>query len=259
MPVPANPFKQALHERKTQIGLWLALANAYTAEIAAQAGFDWLVIDGEHAPNDTRSILSQLQAIASSRSHAVVRLPADETWMIKQALDIGAQTLLVPMVESVDQARRIVSATRYAPAGTRGIGAALARASHFNAIGDYIATAADELCVIVQVETRAGVAAIEALAAVDGIDGIFVGPSDLAADMGYPGNSGHPEVRRAVIEALRRIRDLGKPSGILSSDPAMLEQCFDLGVTFIAVGSDIGVFTAGLSALRRKYDGTAKG
>lgn len=253
MPAPTNPFKAALQQGRPQVGLWLALANAYTAEIAGHAGFDWLLIDGEHAPNDLPGMLAQLQAIAGTGAHPVVRLPASEPWMIKQVLDIGAQSILIPIVESAEQAQRIVAATRYAPEGIRGIGAALARASRFNAIPDYIATAANEICVLVQVETKAGLAALDALIATPGVDGIFVGPADLAADMGFPGQPGHPQVQTAVTDALRRIIEAGRPAGILSSDPDLLAGYFEMGVSFVAVGSDIGVLTGGLHTLQQRW------
>jgi 4-hydroxy-2-oxoheptanedioate aldolase len=253
MPAPQNRFKQSILAGQRQIGLWLGLANAYTAELAGTAGFDWLVIDGEHAPNDIRSMLAQLQALAASPSHAVVRVPIGETWMIKQVLDIGAQTLLVPMVESADQARQLVAATRYPPHGVRGIGSALARASHFNAIGDYIATAAEEICLLLQVETPAGVAAIPDLVGIEGVDGIFVGPSDLAASMGYPGNPAHPDVQAVVVEAIKRIVAGGKPAGILTADPILIDQYLSIGAAFVAVGSDVAVLRRGLVALRDRF------
>ncbi len=253
MPAPINQFKRSILAGERQIGLWLAMANAYSAEISAGTGFDWVLIDAEHAPNDIGSILAQLQAVAPYDANPVVRLIGDDSWIIKQALDIGAQTLLIPMVESGDQARRLVSATRYAPEGTRGIGAALARASQFNATKDYITTAGDQICLLVQVETRAGIAAIPDLLSVDGVDGIFVGPSDLAADMGHPGNAGHPSVQAVVRQALMDIKAGGKPAGILSSAEDQLRSFIDLGATFVAVGTDIGILTGGLRDLRAKY------
>lgn len=252
MPAPRNAFKSAILSGRKQVGLWLALANAYTADIAAGCGFDWLLIDGEHAPNDIRSILAQLQAIEPSGSHPVVRIPCDETWMIKQVLDIGAQTILIPMVESAEQARRIVSATQYAPKGIRGIGAALARASRFNAIGDYIGTAGDEVCVLIQVETRAGIDALDELVGIEGIDGIFVGASDLAADLGYPGNSSHPDVQAVVVKALKDIKAAGKAPGILCGDLALVKQYIEIGALFVATGTDVGVFAKGLQDLHAR-------
>jgi len=198
MPAPRNPFKQAIAKGELQIGCWLGLADPYIAEISAGAGFDWLLIDAEHAPNDLRSIVAQLQVIAARGSHAVVRPPIGESWMIKQFLDAGAQTLLIPMVESADQARDLVAAVTYPPHGVRGVGSALARASDFAAIPDYLTTARDEICLLVQVENQKGLATLNDILAVDGIDGVFIGPSDLAADMGFIGKAGAPEVKAAV-------------------------------------------------------------
>lgn len=247
MPAPKNRFKQALHEGQAQIGLWLGLANAYTAEICAGAGFDWLLIDGEHAPNDLPLMLAQLQAIAAGGGEAVVRLPIGEAWQIKQVLDIGAQTLLIPMVETAEQARELVRATRYPPYGIRGVGAALARASNFNRIGDYLQTANDEICLLLQVESRTGLAAIEEIAAIEGVDGIFIGPADLAADMGHVGKPGAPEVQEAVEDGLSRILAAGKAAGILTADQALARRYLALGATFVAVGSDVGLLTQSLA------------
>ncbi len=249
MPAPTNPFKQALRENRTQIGLWLALANPYTAEICAGAAFDWLLIDGEHAPNDIPLLLSQLQAIEKSSSHAVVRVPIGETWLIKQVLDIGAQTILVPMVESGEQAKALVRAVRYPPHGVRGVGAALARASAFNRIPDYLQTANDEVCLLLQIESRAGLAALDEIAATEGVDGVFIGPADLAADMGFLGKPGAPEVQEAVEAGLKRIREHGKAAGILTSDQALAKRYVELGATFVAIGSDVGLLSGASSAL----------
>lgn len=253
MPAPTNTFKAALAARRTQIGLWLGLANGYTAEICAGAGFDWLLIDGEHAPNNLQTMVAQLQAIASSASHAVVRAPVGEAWIIKQLLDIGAQTLLVPMIETAEQARAVVQATRYPPLGIRGVGAALARASAFNRIGDYLATANEQICVLVQVESVLGMAAIEEIAGVEGIDGVFIGPSDLAADMGYIGRPGEPDVQKAVEDGLVRIMGAGKPAGILTSDPALSARYIEMGASFVAVGTDVTLFSTATAALASKF------
>ncbi|PWK76743.1 4-hydroxy-2-oxoheptanedioate aldolase [Aminobacter sp. AP02] len=253
MPAPRNTFKAALLDGEAQIGLWLALANAYTAEICAGAGFDWLVIDGEHAPNDIPGMTAQLQAIAASGSHAVVRPPIGETWIIKQLLDIGAQTILVPMVETADQAQELVKAMRYPPHGVRGVGAALARASAFNRIPDYLATANDQTCLLVQLESRAGLAQLEAIAAVDGVDGIFIGPADLAADMGFLGKPGALEVQAAVEDAIQRIGKSGKAAGILTSDAGLAQRYVELGATFVAVGNDVGLLAQATSTLAAKF------
>ncbi|MBA8853464.1 4-hydroxy-2-oxoheptanedioate aldolase [Ochrobactrum intermedium] len=249
MPAPVNPFKRTLSEGRLQIGLWLALANAYTAEVCAGAGYDWLLIDGEHAPNDLPLLLAQLQAIEKSPSHPVVRVPIGETWMIKQMLDIGAQTILVPMVESRQQAEALVKAIRYPPHGVRGVGAALARASAFNRIPDYLQTSDKEVCLLLQIESRAGLAALENIASADGVDGVFIGPADLAADMGYLGNPGAPEVQSAVKDGLRRIQACGKAAGILTSDRFLAKDYIDLGACFVAVGSDVGLLAGASSSL----------
>lgn len=254
MPAPENRFKRALVDGRAQIGLWLGLANAYTAELCAGAGFDWLLIDGEHAPNSIPTMLAQIQAIQrGSSTQVVVRVPIGETWLIKQVLDLGAQTVLVPMVETADQARELVRAVRYPPNGVRGVGAALARASAFNRIGDYLQTADREVCLLVQVENRAGLEALDAIASVDGVDGVFVGPADLAADMGFLGRPGAPEVQAAVEDALRRIRSHGKAAGILTSDQALARRYLEIGATFVAVGSDVGLLVRATNALIKQF------
>jgi 4-hydroxy-2-oxoheptanedioate aldolase len=258
MPASTNTFKQALAAGRAQIGLWLALANGYSAEICADAGFDWLLIDGEHAPNDIPLILSQLQAISPSRSHAVVRLPVGDPVLIKQVLDIGAQSILIPMIETADQALTMVRASRYAPEGFRGVGAALARASRFNRIPDYLQSANSEICVLAQVESRAGLANLDAIAATEGIDGVFIGPADLAADMGHLGRPGAPEVQEAVEAALRRIQELGKRAGILTSDQKFARRYLDLGATFVAVGNDVGLLANAARALLDKFKDPAR-
>jgi len=244
-----NHFKRALARKEQLIGLWVALGDDSVAELCAHAGFDWLLIDGEHGPNDLRSILTQLRAVQGSDSHAVVRLPSDDRVLIKQHLDIGAQTLLIPMVESAEQAREIVRSCRYAPEGARGIGAALARASQFGNISDYLHRAAEEICILVQVESRKGLAALDAILTVDGVDGVFIGPSDLAADMGKPGRAGDEDVQAAVVDALVQVRSVGKAAGILTSDRRLAERYRAMGVEFLAVGSDVGILSLGLRNL----------
>ncbi|WP_209424372.1 4-hydroxy-2-oxoheptanedioate aldolase [Pararhodobacter sp. SW119] len=253
MQTPVNPFKAALRTNRTLIGCWLGFADPYAAEVAGTAGFDWLVIDGEHAPNDLRSILAQLQALAAAPSAPVVRLPVGEVWMIKQALDIGAQTLLIPMVESADQAQALVRATRYPPAGVRGVGAALARASRFSAAEDYLARADDQVCLLLQVESRAGLEALDTILAVEGVDGVFIGPADLAADMGFLGQSYAPEVMEAIADAIARIRKAGVAAGILSLDPAEARHWIGHGANFVAVGIDVVVLARSLRALSATF------
>lgn len=239
MPAPRNLFKQALKEGRAQIGLWQALANPYTVEISAGAGYDWLLLDAEHAPNDVPLLVSQLQAMKGSPSQAVIRPPAGETWIIKQMLDIGAQTLLIPMVDSKEMAEAMVSAVRYPPHGVRGVGAALARASAFNRIPDYLQTANDEICLLLQVESRAGLAALDGIASTEGVDGVFIGPADLAADMGFLGKPGAPEVQVEVEKALARIQSHGKAAGILIGDLSLAKRYLELGATFVAIGNDV--------------------
>ena len=242
MPAPHNPFKAALKQRELQLGCWLGLADPYVAEISASAGFDWLLIDAEHAPNDLRSIIAQMQVIAASESHSVVRPPVGETWIIKRLLDAGAQTLLIPMVETAEQAGKLVDAVTYPPHGVRGVGSALARASNFAAITDYLQTARDEICLLVQVESRKGMEALGDILKVDGIDGVFLGPSDLAADMGHIGQAGASEVKEAVLDCMRKIVASGKAGGILTLNPAMQSACRDIGATFIATDIDVTLF-----------------
>ena len=187
-----NAFKAALAKGEPQIGLWLALADDYTAEIAATAGFDWLLIDGEHAPNDVRSILGQLQALAAYPSHAVVRPVEGNIALIKQLLDIGAQSLLVPMIETAEQARAVVAATRYPPGGVRGVGSAIARASRWNLDANYLHEVDERICMLLQVESQRGIDHLDAIVAADGVDGVFFGPADLSTSMGHRGNPGAP-------------------------------------------------------------------
>src|SRR6056297_645271 len=239
MPAPENRFKSALASGRMLYGCWAGFADAYATEIVATAGFDWLVIDGEHAPNDLRTIMQQLQVLESGHSAPVVRLPMGEPWAIKQVLDAGAQTLLIPMVDSADQARALVRATRYPPEGIRGSGAALARATQFSAIPDYISTANAQICLLVQVETRAGIDALDDILKVDGVDGVFIGPSDLAADMGHLGDSDQPEVRAVIRDALARIAASDKAAGILSLDHDTALTYRDWGAQFLAVGIDV--------------------
>jgi 4-hydroxy-2-oxoheptanedioate aldolase len=247
MPAPKNTFKAALIEKRQQIGLWLALASPYTAEILGDAGYDWLLIDGEHAPNDIPLMMAQLQALKGSPSHPIIRAPIGEAWLLKQILDIGAQTVLVPMVESGDQAKAMVRAVRYPPYGMRGVGAALARASAFNRIPDYLQTANEEICLLLQIESRAGLVALDDIATTDGVDGVFIGPADLAADMGHLGRPGDAEVQHAVEAALIRIQAHGKAAGILTADQALAKRYLELGATFVAIGNDVGLLANGAS------------
>ena len=253
MSLPPNPFKRALREGTPQFGLWAALADAYVTELLATAGFDWLLIDNEHAPNDVRSTLAQLQAVAAYASHPVVRPVRSDSAVIKQLLDIGAQTLLLPMIDTAEQAADAVAATRYPPHGIRGVGSALARASRWNRVPDYLARAADELCVLVQVETVQGMDNLPAIAAVDGVDGVFFGPSDLSASMGLLGKPGDASVREAIRGGIASVRRTGKAAGVLAPDRAIAEEYLAAGASFVAVGTDTGLLSRAAADLAASY------
>lgn len=258
MPAPINPFKKALQAGETVFGCWLGLADTFSAELMGTAGFDWLVIDGEHAPNDLRSILAQLQVLEASDSHAVVRLPVGETYLMKQILDAGAQTVLVPMVDNADQARQLVRDVTYPPQGDRGVGYALTRAAGFAQITDYGTTADAQICLLVQVESVKGLAALDEILTIDGIDGVFIGPADLAADMGHIGNALHADVQDAIMDALRRIAASGKAPGILSTDDDMTRNSMAAGARFVAVGADVLLLGKAARDLAAKWTDTQK-
>jgi 4-hydroxy-2-oxoheptanedioate aldolase len=246
---PHNQFKARLLSGDVQYGLFIALVDQVAAEITAGAGFDWVMVETEHAPNDLRTVLTQLQAVAASGVPVLVRPTEGDTVQIKRLLDIGVQTLLVPMVESAEQARQLVSAMRYPPSGIRGVGASMARAAQWNRHDDYFSAANDQMCLVVQIESVEGAAAIEAIAAVDGVDALFVGPSDLAASMGHLGNSGHPDVVAAVADAVSRIKAAGKPVGIFATSIESALAYAAQGCSVIAVGSDITLLVKATSAL----------
>lgn len=254
MGLPPNRLKAALARGEVQTGLWLTLADAGVAEIAGSAGFDWCLIDGEHGPNTPTTVQAQLQTLEAAGCPAVVRVAANDAVLLKQALDLGAQTVLVPMVDTAEEAAAAVAACRYPPRGVRGVGAMVARASRWGAVADY-ATAADaEICVMVQVESRHAVDNVAAIAAVEGVDGVFVGPADLSADMGHLGAPGHPEVRRAIEGALGVIRRAGKAPGIVAFDMQEVMDFARLGARFLGVGAD----AAALAATLRQLAGNAR-
>ena len=253
MPAPVNRLKLRLAAGETVFGSWLGMADPYAAEMVATCGFDWLLIDGEHAPNDLRSTMAQLAVIEPSSSLPVVRLRDDDPARIKQVLDAGAQSLMIPMIETAEQALRALRATRYPPEGIRGIGSSLARASRFSAIPDYLKTANDQICLILQVESRAGLSALDDILAIDGIDCVFIGPADLAADMGHLGNAGHPEVRAAVLDALAHIAASGKAAGMLSTEEGFIADCVKAGARFVGVGIDVVAYVGAMRTLARKY------
>lgn len=254
MKLPRNDFKHAIAEGRSQIGLWVTLPSGFTAEALATCGYDWLLFDTEHSVGDPVTVFEQLQAVAPYPVSAVVRPVSNDVALIKRLLDAGAQTLLIPYVQNADEAQAAVDAMRYAPRGIRGF-AGLTRATRYGTVEDYPSRAEEELCLLVQVETRSALDEIEAIAAVDGVDGIFIGPADLAASMGYPGDTGHPEVVHAIEDAIGRIRKAGKPAGILSLDPAFVERCIGLGTIFTAVDVDANILLEGAKAIARKFRG----
>jgi 4-hydroxy-2-oxoheptanedioate aldolase len=247
MPAPHNTLKAALAAKTVQMGLWMNLVSPIAAEALSGAGFDWLLIDGEHGPNDIPTILAQVQAIGS-RTSVVVRPPVGEVRMIKQLLDLGVQTILVPMIESADHAAQMVKAMHYPPVGMRGVGATIARASDYGRITDYITTANDQTCLILQIESRAGLAALPEILKLDGVDGVFIGPADLAADMGYPGNAAAPEVQATIDSTLAAIMASGKSAGILTFDAKAAQRYAAMGVTFLGIGSDVAVLVKAMTA-----------
>lgn len=251
MELPRNTFKRALSEGRRQVGLWSSLCHPIAAEILAGASFDWVLLDTEHAPNELPIVLAQLHAMVGGTATPIVRPAWNDMVLIKRYLDVGAQTLLLPYVQSADEARRAVAFTRYPPKGVRGYAGA-SRASGYGRIADYHRRAEDEICVLVQAETRAALADLDAIAAVEGIDGVFIGPGDLSADMGHLGDTRHPEVWKAIEAAAKRIRDAGKAPGILVAE-ADVERCFAMGFLFVAVGSDVGILIRGADALATKF------
>lgn len=254
MEMPKNLFKQALRDGQAQIGLWCSIAGSDNAEALAGCGFDWMLIDTEHSTVDLTTVKAMLQAAAPYRTQTVVRPGWNDAVEIKRLLDAGAMSVLVPYVQTAAEAARAVSAVRYAPQGTRGV-AGITRASRYGAVDGYLARANDEICLLVQVETAEALTNIEAIAAVDGVDGIFVGPADLAASMGFPGNTAAPEVKAAILDAIARIRACGKPAGILSLDPDFLQQAVAAGSVFTAVDVDQAILLRGARALVQQWKG----
>ena len=252
MPVPANPFKRALRAGRPQIGLWSSLASHISVEVVAGAGFDWLLLDMEHAPNELPMVLAQLQAARGGTAQPIVRPPWNDMVVIKRLLDVGVQSLLIPYVQSAEEARDAVAFTRYPPHGVRGF-ATGPRANDYGRIADYVQTYADELCVLVQVETRAGLDNLEAIAAVEGVDGVFIGPADLAAALGHAGELKHPQVQAAIENAIGRLVAVGKPPGILIGDEQLARRYLELGSLFVAVGSDLALLARGADALASRF------
>lgn len=252
MELPRNSFKRALQEEKRQIGLWSSLSSNYTVEVIAGAGFDWILLDTEHSPNDLESVLAQLQAAAGYATTPIVRVPWNDMVMIKRFLDIGAQSLLIPYVSTPEEAQQAVAYTRYPPLGMRGVAGAT-RATRFGRVKDYAKRAEDEICVLVQVETQQAVANIEAICSVEGVDGVFIGPADLHASLGYTGETANPEVKPLIDEAIRLIRGCGKAPGILTPSEEDARHWLDCGALFVAVGADVGILARGADALAAKF------
>jgi 4-hydroxy-2-oxoheptanedioate aldolase len=251
MELPVNKFKRALKDGKPQIGIWSSLSSHIVAEILAHAGFDWVLLDTEHSPNELPMVQSQLHAMTGGTASAVVRPAWNDMVLVKRFLDIGAQSLLLPYVQTAEEARNAVSYTRYPQAGLRGV-AGSTRAAGYGRTREYMKRAHEEICVLVQAETRKSLANLEAIAEVEGVDGIFIGPNDLSADLGYLGNWQHPEVWKVMEDAAKRIRKAGKAPGILVGE-ADGQRCLDAGFLFVAVGADTGMLVRGSDALSAKF------
>lgn len=247
-----NQFRQDLIAGRRLIGCWCSLASPITTEVLGLAGFDWLLLDGEHSPNDVTTMIPQLMALKDSASAPVVRPQWNDTVAIKRLLDAGFYNFLVPFVESADDARRAVAATRYPPAGVRGVSVSQ-RNNRYGTVKDYFKVINDNIAVIVQIESPTAIAAIDEICAVPGVDGVFIGPSDLAAGYGHLGDSSHPEVQAAMEKVFASAKAHGKPVGILAPVEADARRFLDKGVSFVAVGSDLGAFRSATQTLRDKY------
>lgn len=255
MQLPENPFKRAIHAGTQQIGLWCAVPSNYVSEILDGAGFDWLVLDTEHAPNELPNVFNQLQSMVGYGTQPVVRVPWNDAVTLKRFLDIGTQSFLIPMVQDAEEARAAVAATRYPPDGIRGYAVA-SRATRFGRVSDYFTRYADEMCVLVQVETMEALEKVEEIAAVPGVDGIFIGPGDLSASMGLLHQPTHPRVVEAIEDGLRRITAAGNRGGVLVvGDEALARRYMAAGSVFTAVGVDAALFARSSEALAKQYKG----
>lgn len=252
MELPRNAFKQAVTERRLQIGLWSSLCSNIGAEIVAHSGFDWILLDTEHSPNEVPGLLSQLQALTGSATAPVIRAAWNDAVLIKRILDIGAQSVLVPYVQNADEAHRAVAAVRYPPKGIRGVAAA-SRASMFGRVNDYLRKADAEICLLVQVETRSALDQLEAIAGVEGVDGVFIGPADLSASLGHLGNLQHPDAQAAIKDAAQRLARLGKAAGILTGVEAEARRYIEWGYNFVAVGTDTTLLRAAADSLAKAF------
>lgn len=253
MKISKNTFKEAVYNRETIYGIWNGIVDTITVEILAGSGFDWIVIDGEHAPFDLRTIQTQLQVMAAYDVQVIVRPPVGDSVLIKQLMDMGVQSLLVPMVESASQAEELVKAMRYPPEGFRGIGTALARASKWNRTNDYFLDANNEMCLICQVESVEGINHLEEILEVSGVDGVFIGPADLAGSMGYLGQPNHPKVKGVVVKAIQRIKAKGKTAGFLSASKEIINYYSEQGANMIGVGIDTLLLAKAAKELAEQY------
>jgi 4-hydroxy-2-oxoheptanedioate aldolase len=250
--IPENHFARGLRIGQPQIGFWCSLASHVAVEILAGSGFDWLLLDIEHSPNEVPMVYSQLQACMENVVQPVVRPPWNDFVVIKRLLDAGVQTLLIPTIQSAEEAKRAVAATRYPPAGIRGF-ASTSRSSRFGRITDYHRRCETELCLLLQIETAAGLDNLEEISNVEGVDGIFIGPGDLSAALGYLGNQDNPRFQLIVEDAIRRVKSCGRAPGILTSNEAFARRCLDLGALFVAIGSDSGLLARGSEALAQRF------
>jgi 2-dehydro-3-deoxyglucarate aldolase/4-hydroxy-2-oxoheptanedioate aldolase len=256
MDLPATLFKRAITSGKTPVGTWLMSGAPSTAEALGCAGFDFLVVDTEHVPIDVGGMIEILRAIAGTPAQAIVRPPWNDTVMVKRAMDAGAQSLLFPFVQNADEARRAVASTRYPPAGIRGV-AATHRGSRYGTVANYLKRANDEACVIVQIETTAALEKLDEIAAVPGVDSIFVGPGDLSASMGHIGDIAHADVQNALATAAAACRRLGKPCGIVGPTPEMVAKFLEYGYSWVAIGSDVGMMVGRAQEYLGKLRGIA--
>ena len=253
MPAPVNALKAALAAGQTQIGLWQNLASPVTAEISAHAGFDWLLFDAEHGPNTITTLLAQLQAVAGSPAVPVVRPPVGRDWVVKQMLDLGVQSFLIPMVDTAEEARAAVAMLRYPPEGVRGVGGAVARASAYNAIPDYTETANAQICTIVQAESRTALDNLDAILGVEGVDGVFIGPADLAADLSRAGPVDAAALEARIDDAIRRVAKRGKAAGIIAFESDRARHYLSLGAKLVAVGADVTLFAGSVRSLASSF------
>jgi len=254
LPMTQNIFKQAIQSDKKQLGAFMALADSTAAELMATTGFDWLLIDAEHGPNDIKSIMHQLQAMSAYPVNSVVRLQDHDVGDIKRVLDVGAQTLLIPMVDSAEQAKQLVAAVRFPPNGIRGMGGALTRATRWGGIKDYLQHADDNICLILQLESTEGIAELDAITQIDGVDAVFIGPADLAAAMGYIGQPGHPEVCKVVERSIKRVHELGKPVGVYCGDPEQTERYQQMGASFFLIAADTLLLKGAAALLLERFN-----